>query len=299
MNTTEVEIKKLEMRAIELRESIINMLVHAGSGHTAGPLGMADIFAALYFKFLKHDPENPAWNHRDRLILSNGHICPVLYAAMAHSGYFQINELLTLRKFGSMLQGHPHREFLPALENSSGPLGSGLSQTIGMALIDRLTKKNSRRDITSPGYSNKIFYCLMGDGEMNEGQVWEALLLLGKEKLSNVVIIVDRNNIQIDGKTEDVMPLEPLTHKLDKFNLNVIEIDGNNMRQISEALEIAKNNSLNDGGKATVIVAKTIPGKGYREIEGDYKWHGKAPNKKEAEEATESMRTMYGRLNNN
>ena len=298
MNTTDAEIKKLEMHAIELRESVINMLVHAGSGHTAGPLGMADIFSALYFKFLKHDPTNPSWNHRDRLVLSNGHICPVLYAAMAHSGYFQINQLLTLRKFGSILQGHPHREFLPSLENSSGPLGSGLSQVVGMAMIDRMNKKNSKRDITSNGYSNKIFYCLMGDGEMNEGQVWEALLLLGKEKLSNVVIIVDRNKIQIDGKTEDIMPLEPLTHKLDKFNLNVIEIDGNNMRQVCDALSMAKNNSLNDGGKATIIVANTIPGKGYTEIEGDYKWHGKAPNKKEADQAIEGMRTMYGRLNN-
>jgi transketolase len=168
-----------------------------------------------------------------------------------------------------------------------------------MAMIDRLTKKNSRKDITSNGYSNKIFYCLMGDGEMNEGQVWEALLLLGKEKLSNIVIIVDRNKIQIDGGTEDIMPLEPLTHKLDKFNLNVIEIDGNNMRQICEALSMCKSNSLNEGGKATVIIANTIPGKGYTDIEGDYKWHGKAPNKKEADAAIEGMRTMYGRLNNN
>lgn len=299
MNTTDIEIKKLELHAIELRESIINMLVHAKSGHTAGPLGMADIFAALYFKVLKHDPSNPSWAHRDRLVLSNGHICPVLYAAMAHSGYFQINELLTLRKFGSILQGHPHREFLPSLENSSGPLGSGLSQVVGMALIDRLNKITNRKDITSNGYSNKIFYCLMGDGEMNEGNVWEALLLLGKEKLSNVIIVIDRNNIQIDGRTEEVMPLEPLTHKLDKFNLNVIEIDGNNMRQICEAFSIAKNNSLQENGKATVIVANTIPGKGFLSIEGDYKWHGKAPNQKEADDAIESMRTLYGRLNNN
>jgi transketolase len=285
------------MHAIDLRESVINMLLHAGSGHTAGPMGMADIFSALYFKFLKHDPTNPSWAHRDRLILSNGHICPILYASMAHSGYFQINELLTLRKFGSILQGHPHREFLPSLETSSGPLGSGLSQAIGMALIDRLHKNNNKKDISSLGWAHKVFYCLMGDGEMNEGNVWEALLLLGKEKLSNVVVIVDRNKIQIDGGTEEVMPLEPLTHKLDKFNLKVVEIDGNNMRQVCEALSIAKNNIMTEG-KATVIIANTIPGKGFSSIEGDYKWHGKAPNAKEADEAIESMRTLYGRLNN-
>lgn len=298
MNVTDIEIRKLEMHAIELRESVINMLLHAKSGHTAGPLGMADIFAALYFKILKHDPENTSWAHRDRLILSNGHICPIMYAAMAHSGYFDINQLLTLRKFGSKLQGHPHREFLSSLETSSGPLGCGLSQTIGMAIVDRHTKNNNKRDISGLGYVAKMFYCIMGDGEMNEGNVWEALLLLGKEKLSNVIVIVDRNNIQLDGKTEDIMPLNPLAHKLDKFNLNVIEIDGNNMRQICEAFSMAKNNSIIENGKATVIVANTIPGKGYTKIEGDYKWHGKAPNQKEADEAIESMRTLYGRLNN-
>jgi transketolase len=300
MNITDVEIRELEIHAVEMRQSVLDMLVHAGSGHTAGPLGMADIFSALYFKIMKHDPANPSWAHRDRLILSNGHICPILYASMAHSGYFHINQLLTLRKFGSILQGHPHREFLPSLENSSGPLGSGLSQAIGMALADRMDARENKSQVNKEiKHASKFFYCLMGDGEMNEGQVWEALMLLGKEKLSNVIVVIDRNKIQIDGNTEDVMPLEPLTHKLDNFNLNVIEIDGHDMRQICNAFEVAKNNTKNIGSKATVIVANTIPGKGYLKIEGDYHWHGKPVNKKEMQEAIDDMRTMYGRLTNN
>ena len=298
MNITDVEIREIEMHALEMTQSVITMLTHAGSGHTAGPLGMADIFATLYFKILNHNPANPGWENRDRVILSNGHICPVLYAAMAHSGYFDINHLLTLRKFGSILQGHPHREFFPALETSSGPLGSGLSQAIGMALIDRQDKNNAKKSTSIDAYHNKYFYCFMGDGEMNEGQVWEALLLLGKEKLSNVIVVIDRNRIQIDGNTEDVMPLDPLSHKMDKFNLNVIEIDGNDVRQIVQAFQIAKNNNLNNTNKATVIIANTIPGKGFALAEGDYKWHGKAPTAEQGDIAFENMRTLYGRLSN-
>ncbi len=298
MNITDVEIREIEMHAAEIRESIIGMLLHAGSGHTAGPLGMTDVFATLYFKILNHNPANPAWVNRDRVILSNGHICPVLYAAMAHSGYFNIAELMTLRKFGSRLQGHPHREYLPMLETSSGPLGSGLSQAIGMAMADRIDKKNANLSTSTDSHQNKFFYTFLGDGEMNEGQIWEALLMLGKEKLSNVIAIVDRNKIQIDGNTEDVMPLEPLAHKLDKFNLNVIEINGHDIRQIAQAFQIAKNNHINNTQKATVIIANTIAGKGFSKIEGDYKWHGKAPNQADADEAIENMRTLYGRLTN-
>ena len=299
MTITDVEVREIEMHAIEIRESIIGMLLKAGSGHTAGPLGMADVFATLYFKVLNHNPAAPDWKHRDRVILSNGHICPVLYATMAHSGYFHIAELATLRKFGSRLQGHPHREFLPCVETSSGPLGSGLSQAIGMALADRLDKKMASMSISNEPYQSKYFYTFMGDGEMNEGQVWEALLLLGKEKLANVIVIIDRNRIQIDGNTEDVMPLDPLDHKLENFNLNVIEIDGHDVRQIAQALQIAKESNLNNTNKATVIIANTIPGKGYVKAEGDYRWHGKSPTAAEAEEALEGMRTLYGRLNNN
>lgn len=293
MNITDVEIREIEMHALEIRESILKMLLEAGSGHTAGALGMSDIFATLYFKILNHNPTNPDWIHRDRVILSNGHICPVLYATMAHSGYFYINELSTLRKFGSRLQGHPHREFLPYVETSSGPLGSGLSQAIGMALADKLDRKVSFSSQGVESHKDKYFYTFMGDGELDEGQVWEAFLLLGKEKLNNVITIIDRNKIQIDGRTEDVMPLEPLSHKFDKFNLSVIEIDGHDIRQIVQAFQIAKQNI-----KPTVIVANTIPGKGFVRAENDYKWHGKPPTQKDADEAFDNMRTLYGRLNN-
>jgi transketolase len=204
MALTDKEIQRLEKQANDIQKSVIEMLLEAGSGHTAGPLGMADVFTALYFHVLKHDPKNPAWPERDRLVLSNGHICPVLYAAMAHAGYFPISELSTLRRFGSRLQGHPHREFLPMLETSSGPLGSGLSQAVGMALADRIDRGRG---------SSRYIYCLMSDGELDEGQSWEAAMLAGKEKLRNLIAILDRNNIQIDGFTDDVMPLDPLRDK--------------------------------------------------------------------------------------
>ena len=269
------KIKKLEIKANDIRQSIIEMLVEAGSGHTAGALGMADIFTLFYFHVLKHDPKNPAWEERDRLILSNGHICPVLYAAMAHSGYFSIEELKTLRKFGSRLQGHPHREYLPYVETSSGPLGCGLSQAVGMALADRIDKKNKDRFI----------YCFMSDGELDEGNSWEAMMLAGKNKLRNLIVIVDRNNIQIEGSTEDVMPLEPLTDKWRAFNWRVLQVWGHDFKKLNEKIEIAQENE--DG--PTVIVAHTIPGKGVKEWEGDYKWHGKAPNKTEAEMALKEL----------
>ena len=282
MSLTDIEIHKLEARAKEIRLSIIEMLLEAKSGHTAGPLGMADVFAALYFKVLKHDPKTPDWAHRDRLILSNGHIAPVLYATMAHAGYFPLSTLKTLRKFGSMLQGHPHREFLPSLETSSGPLGCGLSQAIGMSLADKMLSGMP-----------KNFYCLMGDGEMNEGNVWEAMLNLSKYNLTNIITIIDRNGIQIDGRTEDVLPLESLSEKLKSFNFNVLEIDGHNMMEIVNAINIAKSNSI----QPTMIIAHTIPGRGYKDIEGDYHWHGKAPNKEEAKVALREIRTMGGKVN--
>jgi transketolase len=275
--------RELEVKANEIRESIISMLVTAGSGHTAGPLGMADVFTALYFECLRHDPQDPAWPDRDRLILSNGHINPVLYATMAHAGYFPIEELQTLRKFGSRLQGHPHRDFLPYLENSSGPLGSGLSQAVGMAIAERMNE-----GITS----QKFFYCLMGDGELDEGNNWEAMMLAGKEKLRNLIAIVDRNNIQIDGYTEDIMPLAALSKKWEAFNWHVQEIDGNNMRAIIDAIYRAQ--SIFE--KPSVIIARTIPGKGVREFERRFEWHGKAPNKEEATRALSELRTLGGRI---
>jgi transketolase len=283
MNLTDEKIKELEIHANDIRTSIIEMLVEAGSGHTAGPLGMADIFTYLYFHALKHDPKNPAWTDRDRLVLSNGHINPVLYATMAHAGYFPVAELLTLRKFGTRLQGHPHKEFLPMLETSSGPLGSGLSQTVGMALADR---------IDTGVTSDKFFYCMLGDGELNEGQNWEAIMLAGKERLHNLVAIVDRNNIQIDGYTEEIMPLDNLVQKWESFNWHVQEIDGHNFEAIDEAIGKAK--AYFD--KPSVIIARTIPGKGVKEFERDYHWHGKAPNKDEANMALKELRTLGGKI---
>src|SRR3989304_1997154 len=202
-NLTDSRIKELETKANDIRQSIISMLVEAGSGHTAGPLGMADVFTLFYFHILKHDSKNPAWEERDRLVLSNGHICPVLYATMAHAGYFPLEELKTLRKFGTRLQGHPHREYLPYVETSSGPLGLGLSQAIWKALADRIDKKDK----------NRFIYCIMSDGEHDEGNTWEAMMLAGKNKLRNLIAVVDRNNIQIDGFKENVMPLESLADK--------------------------------------------------------------------------------------
>ncbi|MDQ5949034.1 MAG: transketolase [Patescibacteria group bacterium] len=291
-NITPEKIKFLEEKARDIRISIIQMLVAAGSGHSAGPLGMADVFTALYFYILKHDPKTPTWPGRDRLVLSNGHIAPVLYATMAHSGYFPVSELLTLRKFGSRLQGHPHREYLPMLETSSGPLGSGLSQAVGMALVDRLDRGVD---------SDRFFYCLVGDGELDEGQNWEAIMLAGKEKLGRLIMIVDRNNIQIDGYTEDVMPLESLVHKFESFGWHVEEIDGHNFADIVAG--IGRAQSVFDG--PSVVIAHTIPGKGVSYMERDFKWHGnppgtniagEPPKEQQAEIALRELRTLSGQI---
>ncbi len=279
---TDIEVQALTLRAEDIRESIIKMLTEAGSGHTAGSLGMTDIFTALYFRIINHNPRHPEWLQRDRVILSNGHIAPVLYATMAHAGYFSISELKTLRRFGSRLQGHPHRGTLPGIETSSGPLGCGLSQAIGMALMDRMEGHKPDR----------YFYCCMGDGEINEGQVWESFLLLNKYKLNKVIPIIDRNTIQIDGYTEDVLPLESLKDKIEAFNFHVIEIDGHNFRDIVQATGKAKSTL----DKPTIIIAHTIPGKGVPAFEGDYRWHGKSPNAEEAKMALKELRTMRGKV---
>ena len=270
----------LEEMANTLREDVIEMLLEAGSGHSAGPLGMADIFSALYFHVLNHDPKNPDWADRDRFILSNGHICPIRYAAMARAGYFPIEELLTLRKINSRLQGHPHRKVLPGVETTSGPLGSGLSQSIGVALTGKLDNKNYR------------VFCAMSDGELQEGNTWEAFMFAGKNKLNNLVAIIDRNNIQIDGNTEDVMSLEPLKEKFESFKWHVIEIDGHNIEQFIDATNEAK--AIHE--KPTVIIAHTIPGKGVSFMENNYTWHGKPPTKEEAVKALIELRTLGGKI---
>jgi transketolase len=285
------EVRSLEVKANEIRQSIIEMLVEAGSGHTAGPLGMADIFTLLYFEVLRQRPDDPFWEERDRLILSNGHICPVLYAAMAHAGYFPEDELLTLRKFGSRLQGHPHRESLPGIETSSGPLGSGLSQAVGMAIAERMANP----------HSSKYFYCLMSDGELDCGQTWEAAMLAGREQLYNLIAIVDRNGIQIDGYTKDIMPLEPLREKFESFNFDVQEVDGHNIRAVNDA--IGKAQAVY--GQPSIIIAHTIPGKGVDIFERDFRWHGNPPGKgpedevphaKQGAVALEKLRSLNGAI---
>jgi transketolase len=275
-----VTIPELELRAIAIREDIITMLEEAGSGHSGGPLGMADIYAALYFAVLKHDPENPEWPDRDRLILSCGHTCPVRYAAMAEAGYFPRKELLTLRKFGTRLHGHPHNLALPGLETSSGPLGQGLSQAIGMALSARMDGHKWHT------------YAILSDGEHQEGQIWEAVMFAGNRRLNNLTAIIDRNYIQIDGPTETIMPLEPFADKYRAFNWHVLEVDGHNMQSILNACEEAK--TIVD--RPTVIIAHTIPGKGVDFMEYDFHWHGIAPKPDEAKEALKQLRTLKGKI---
>jgi transketolase len=274
-------VNELEQKANDIRVDIIRMLEHAGSGHSAGPLGLADIFTALYFDILKHDPKNPDWNERDILLLSNGHCVPVRYATMAHAGYFDKKELLTLRAFGSRLQGHPERTKLPGMENTSGPLGCGLSQAAGMALALRMNKDLHR-----------WIYVVMGDGELDEGNVWEAAMLAGKYKLNNIIGIIDRNNIQIDGPTEVVMPLEDLRGKWESFGWHVLEIDGHNIEEIIDACALAR--AIVE--RPVMIIARTVPGKGVDFMEYDFHWHGAPPNHEQAKEALHELRTLKGKI---
>ena len=283
-------IHQLKVKANDIRQDIIEMLVEAKSGHSAGPLGMADVFASLYFNVMDHDPADPLWKGRDRLVLSCGHICPVLYATLAEAGYFPKGELMTLRKIDSRLQGHPHNLELPGIENTSGPLGQGVSQAIGMALAAKMDNLHHR------------IYCISSDGEQDEGQVWEALMFAGKNRLHNLTLIMDRNNIQIDGFTEDVMPLEPIRAKYESFGWHVIEIDGNNPRMVVEACMEAE--AIYE--KPTAIIAHTIPGMGVGYMENRYEWHGNPPGIQnvpgspgkvdQAAEALRDLRTLRGRI---
>ncbi len=284
------EVAVIEKKANQIRVSLIESLIEAGSGHTAGPLGMADVFATLFFAVMRYDPKNPHMDSRDRLILSNGHICPVLYSTMAHAGYFPVKELKTLRKFGTKLQGHPHREFLPSIETSSGPLGSGLSQAVGMALADRIERPQS----------HIFFYCLMSDGELNCGQTWEAVMLAGREQPHNLIAVVDRNGIQIDGFTRDIMPLEPLREKFESFNWHVVDVDGHSIQDLYTAFGEAQS-----AFQPVVIIAHTIPGKGVPQFERDYRWHGVPPGKgpedvltkdRQGECALKQLRTLKGTI---
>lgn len=275
------KLKQLEEKATEIRIDIIKMLVEAGSGHSAGPLGMADVFTALYFHVLNHNPKKPQWSERDRVILSNGHIVPVWYATLAHCGYFPKKELTTLRKMGSMLQGHPHRGSVPGIENTSGPLGQGSSVAVGVASAAKLKKQTFQT------------YLLVSDGELDEGQSWEAFMYAGNHRLNNLTLICDRNNIQIDGNTENIQPLEPLADKFTAFGWHVIEVDGHNIREIVDACAQARAISEHP----VAIIAHTIPGKGVSYMENDYTWHGKPPTKGEEEQiALQDLRTLYGKI---
>jgi transketolase len=276
-----LSIERLETIANDIREDIIRMLEHAGSGHSAGPLGLADIFTALYFDVMKHDPKNPDWEDRDIMLLSNGHCVPVRYATMAHAGYFPKKELMTLRQFGSRLQGHPERTRLPGLENTSGPLGCGLSQASGMALAMRMNNQMHR-----------WVYVVLGDGELDEGNIWEAAMLAGKEKLHNVIGIIDRNNIQIDGPTETVMPLEDLKAKWEAFGWHVQEINGNDIEAVIDACAMGR--AIVE--KPVMIIAHTIPGKGVDFMENDFHWHGAPPNHEQAVKALHELRTLGGKI---
>lgn len=274
------EVANLQVIATKLRESVIDMLLEAKSGHSAGSLGMADVFAALYFHILNIDPSRPEYPDRDRVVLSNGHICPIWYATLAMKGYFPEKELKSLRKLDSRLQGHPHAKSLPGIENSGGPLGQGLSQAIGMALASKLD-----------GLQNRV-YCLGSDGELNEGQTWEAAMFAGNRRLNNLTWIIDRNNIQIDGYTEDIMPLEPLREKLEAFQWYVLEVDGHNIEEIINACNMAKTIFE----RPTAIIAHTIPGKDVPFMQYKFEWHGRSPNKEQAAEALKQLRTLEGRI---
>jgi transketolase len=278
----QLTITQLEKKANDVRQDIIRMLEAAGSGHSAGPLGLADILTALYFNIMNIDPANPEWADRDMFFLSNGHTVPVQYAAMAERGYFEVDELKTLRKLGSRLQGHPERTKLPGLENTSGPLGSGLSQAAGYAYSLQYIDDSKHRWV----------YVVTGDGELDEGNIWEAAMFAGKYKLSQLIVFIDRNNIQIDGSTDDVMPLENLRGKWESFGWHVQEIDGHNIESVIDAASMARAIS----NKPSIIISHTIPGKGVDFMEYDYKWHGVPPNKEQAKEALHKLRTLDGKI---
>lgn len=278
----QLTIPQIEQMANTIRQDTIRMLEHAKSGHSAGPLDLADIFASLYFNVMNYDPKNPIWDDRDLFLLSNGHCVPVQYATMARAGFFEVEELMTLRKFGSRLQGHPERTKLQGLENTSGPLGSGLSQAAGMAYAMKYIDPQPHRWV----------YVIMGDGELNEGNIWEAAMFAGKNKLHNIISFVDRNNIQIDGNTEDVMPLEDLRGKWESFGWHVQEIDGHNVESIIDACSMARAIT----NQPSVIIAHTIPGKGVPFMEYDYHWHGAPPNSEQAKEALKKLRSLNGKI---
>jgi transketolase len=275
-NSADNSNEQLHEIAQQIRRDIIRSLVEAKSGHSGGPLGSTDIYAMLYFGgVMRYDPANPWWPERDRFILSAGHMCPVLYATLANAGFFPKSELLTLRKFNSRLQGHPGRDMgLPGIESSTGSLGQGLGIAVGMALADKLVDHNDRR-----------VYCMTGDGELSEGEIWEAALIAAHWELDNFTMIVDRNHCQIDGRTEDVLKLNSVGDKFRAFNFHVIECNGNNIGELRQAFAEAKTVK----GRPVCIVAETFMGRGVSFMEDDYRWHGKPPTPEQAEEALKEL----------
>lgn len=283
-------MKELAIKTNRIRQNIIEMLLAAGSGHSAGSLGMADVFTALYFSIANISPETRKSPDRDRIVLSNAHICPVLYATLAERGYLPRSEIMTLRKFGSRLQGHSNNHYAPDLpiETSGGPLGQGISQAVGMAIAARMNREANRKAQKKKPLPTWHTWCLMSDAELNEGQSWEAFMLAGKLNLNELTVFVDRNNIQISGYTENVMPLEPLADKFRAFNWSVIDIDGHNLKEITDAAKKARAIYENP----TVVLCHTTPGKGVDFMENDFLWHGKPPNAAESEIALRELRTL-------
>lgn len=248
-------------------------LTSMNTGHPGGAIGVAEIIAELYFNRLRHDPKNPDWENRDHFILSNGHICAALYSAMARSGYFDVDELYTFRKINSRLQAHPSKNDLPGIETSAGPLGQGLSIANGIALANRAKNLDSK------------VYCLVGDGELQEGQIWEALMTSAHYHLDQVALIVSWNDVQIDGHVKDVMNIEPLTEKFESFGWHTIEIDGHDVEEVKSAFDQFENNH----GSPTAIIARTVLGKGVSYMENKAKWHGTAPSIEEAQQALDEL----------
>lgn len=278
----QLTLTQIEQKANSIRKDIVKMLEHAGSGHSAGPLGLADLVATLYFGVMNVNPNHPDDPNRDIFMLSNGHCVPVQYATMAEAGYFDKSELLTLRKLGSRLQGHPERTKLPGLENTSGPLGCGIGQGAGYAYALQYLDHEPHRWV----------FVVTGDGELDEGNNWESIMFAAKYKLSQLIVFVDRNNIQIDGTTESVMPLENLRDKLEAFGWHVQEIDGHNIESIQNAVGMAKAIE----NRPSIVITHTIPGKDIDFMEYNYKWHGVPPNKDQAKLALHELRTMGGKI---
>ena len=268
-----MDIKELTKKAVEIREGIIEAVYHAGSGHPGGSLSVADILTVLYFHEMKIKPEEPDWEDRDRLVLSKGHCSPALYSCLANRGYFPVEDLKTFRKIDSYLQGHPDKNKVPGVDMTTGSLGQGLSAANGMAIAGKMNQKDYR------------VYCILGDGEIEEGQVWEAAMTSSKYRLDNLCVIVDNNNLQIDGTVEEVMSPYPIDEKFKSFGFEIIKIDGHDIEEIIKAFEVARNIKE----KPTCIIAKTIKGKGISYMENQVGWHGKAPNEEQYKEAIKEL----------